>query len=78
MRGTRFVPHRDLRVKKVSDINKARQKKREKSGWTMEEIKKNAEKELEEFKKISKNEPADLVSGDMDKIIRGEDDDEQK
>lgn len=44
----------------------------------MEEIKKNAEKELEEFRKISKNEPADLVSGDMDKIIRGEDDDEQK
>lgn len=65
-------------AKKVSDINKARQEKREKSGWTMEEIKKNAEKELEEFKKISKNEPADLASGDMDKIIRGEDDDEQK
>jgi hypothetical protein len=64
-------------AKKVSDINKARQEKREKSGWTMEEIKKNAEKELEELKKISKNEPADLVSGDMDKIIRGEDD-EQK
>lgn len=78
MHKARFVSHRVLRVKKVSDINKARQEKREKSGWTMEEIKKNAEKELEEFKKISKNKPVDLVSGDMDKIIRGEDDDEQK
>lgn len=42
----------------------------------MEEIKENAEKELEEFKDISEDEPVDLVSGDMDKIIRGENDDD--
>lgn len=60
---------------KVEDINRARQKNRDKNGWTEDEIKKNAEKELEEFKKIAEDEPDDLVSGDMDKIIRGEDDD---
>jgi hypothetical protein len=60
----------------ISDINKARRKKRDKTGWTMEEIKENAKKELEEFKDISEDEPDDLVSGDMDKIIRGEDDDD--
>jgi len=59
-----------------NDIDKARRKKRDRSGWTLEEIKKNAEKELKNFKEISKNEPSDLSSGDMDKIIRGEDDDE--
>ena len=63
---------------KVEDINKARQKKRDKNGWTEDEIKKSAEKELEEFKKIAEDEPDDLVSGDMDKIIRGEDDDGRK
>jgi hypothetical protein len=60
----------------ISDIHKARRKKRDKTGWTMEEIKENAKKELEEFKDISEDEPDDLVSGDMDKIIRGEDDDD--
>ena len=63
---------------KVEDINKARQKKRDKNGWTEDEIKKNAEKELEELKKIAEDEPDDVVSGDMDKIIRGEDDDGRK
>ncbi len=62
--------------KNISDINKARRKKRDKTGWTMEEIKENAKKELEEFKNISEKEPDDLVSGDMDKIIRGENDDD--
>lgn len=59
-----------------NDIDKARRKKRDKSGWTLEEIKKNAENELKKFQEISKDEPSDLCSGDMDKIIRGEDDDE--
>ena len=62
--------------KNISDINKARRKKRDKTGWTTEEIKENAKKELEEFKDISEDEPDDLVSGDMDKIIRGEDEDD--
>lgn len=62
--------------KNISDIKKARRKKRDKTGWTMEEIKENAEKELDEFKDISKEEPDDLVSGDMDKIISGDDKDD--
>lgn len=63
--------------KKIADINKARaKKKRKKSGSTMEEIKRNAEKEFEIYKKVSEDEPDDLVSGDMNKIIRGEDDDD--
>ena len=62
--------------KKVSDIKKARRKKRDKTGWTMEEIKENAKKELEKFKNTSEEEPDDLVSGDMDKINRGEDGDD--
>jgi len=62
----------------IADLNKVRQNKRQKTGWTLDEIKKNAENELEEFKKLSENEPDDLVSGDMDKIIKGEDDDKQE
>jgi len=58
----------------ISDINKARHNKRDKTGWTMEEIRENAKKELEEFKNVSQEEPDNLVSGDMDKIIRGEND----
>ena len=64
--------------KNTSDINEARRKKRDKTGWTTEEIKENAKKELEEFKDISGDEPDDLVSGDMDKIIRGEDEDDDE
>jgi len=62
--------------KGILDIKKARRKKRDKTGWTMEEIKQNAEKELDEFKEISKEEPDNLVSGDMDKIISGDDKDD--
>lgn len=62
--------------KNISDIKKARRNKRAKSGRRIEEIKENAAKELDEFKEISSEEPDDLVSGDMDKIIRGEDDDD--
>lgn len=60
-----------------NDIDKARRKRRDRSGWTMDEIKKNAEKELKKFQEISEDEPSDLRSGDMDKIIRGEDDDDE-
>ena len=62
--------------KNISDIKKARRKKRDKTGWTMGEIKENAKKELEKFKNTSEEEPDDLASGDMDKIIRGEDGDD--
>ena len=53
-----------------NDIEKAQCKKRGRSGWTLEEIKKTAEKELKKFQKISKDEQSDLRTGDMDKIIR--------
>ncbi len=61
--------------KTISSIKKARQDKREKTGWTLEEIKKNADKELQEFEKLTGNEPKDLISGNMDKIIEGEEND---
>lgn len=63
-------------MSKVSDIKKARRKKRDKTGWTMAEIKENARKELAEFKKTPKEEPDALASGDMNKIFRGEDADD--
>lgn len=62
--------------KNITDIKKARRKKRDKTGWTTDEIKEKAKKELDEFKRLANEEPDDLVSGDMDKIIRGEDSDE--
>ncbi|QUX92068.1 hypothetical protein CYL31_11880 [Marinomonas sp. A3A] len=61
-----------------NDIDKARREKRDRSGWTLEEIKENAKKEFKKYQEISKDEPSDLVSGDMDKIIRGEDDENDK
>jgi hypothetical protein len=63
---------------KIKDIGKARREKRDKEGWTKEEIVESAKRELESLKKISEDEPVDLVSGDMDKIIRGEDDEEKE
>jgi len=62
--------------KNTSDIKDARRKKRDKTGWSMEEIKENAKKELDEFREISDDEPENLVSGDMEKIIRGENEDD--
>lgn len=59
-----------------NDLDKARRKRRDRDGWTLEEIKKKAEDELKRYKEVVENEPSGLVSGDMDKIIRGEDKDE--
>lgn len=61
-----------------SDIERARRKRRSRSGWTLEEIKKNAERELKKFQDIAKGEPPELSSGDMDKIIRGEEDEDDE
>ena len=61
---------------KIPNISDARRKKRDKSGWTKKEIKERAKKELQELRKHSKDEPVDIVSGDMDKLIRGEEDDD--
>lgn len=62
--------------KKIPNISDARRKKRDKTGWTKKEIKEHARKELKELRKHSKDEPANFVSGDMDKLIRGEEDDD--
>jgi len=58
----------------IIDLNQSRKKKRDKTGWTIEEITKKAKDEAAEFSSNSAAEPKDLVSGDMDKIIKGEDD----
>ena len=62
----------------IADLKKAQKKKREKTGWTPEEIEELAAKEMEEHKKKAENEPDQLVSGDMQKIIEGDDDEENK
>jgi len=58
----------------IIDLNQSRKKKRDKTGWTIEEITKKAKDEAAEFRSNSAAEPKDLVSGDMDEIIKGEDD----
>lgn len=63
---------------KVIDLKERQQEKRQEKGWTMEEIKENASRELKEFKELSESEPEDLVSGDMQKIIKDEDEDDEK
>lgn len=62
-------------MSKVSDLKKARRKKRNKTGWTMAEIKENARKELKEFKSTPRKEPDALASGDMNKIYSDDDTD---
>lgn len=62
--------------KEITDIAKARAKKRLKKGWTMEEIIQAAKRDAKIYKELAQYEPDDLVSGDMNKILRGEDDDD--
>ena len=61
----------------ITDLKKAQKKKREKTGWTPEEVEQMAAKEMQEYKKKAENEPDQLTSGDMQKIIDGDDDDEE-
>lgn len=61
----------------INDIEKARRKKRDKSGWSIEEIKKIAQQERAAYKKLCGQEPDALASGkDMGKIL--EEDDNEK
>lgn len=56
--------------KKVTDLKTARQEKRNKTGWTLEEIKKRAEKEREHYKNNDLEKLDALASGaDMSKIL---------
>lgn len=61
----------------ISDFEGARRERLLKKGWTKEKIKRLAEKELKEFRKISADEPSDLTSGNMDQLLQGDDDDEK-
>jgi len=61
----------------ITDLKKAQKKKREKTDWAPEEIEQVAAKEMQEYKKKAEDEPDQLVSGDMQKIIDGDDDGNQ-
>jgi hypothetical protein len=57
---------------KVTDLQAARRAKREKSGWTREELRQQAKRDAEEYRRLGTDEPANLASGvDMKKIISG-------
>lgn len=63
---------------KVTDLKTVRQEKRDKTGWTLEEIKKRAEAERERYKNNDLEEPDALASGgDMSKILEEDDNDEK-
>ena len=66
--------------KKVSDLTKAREEKRDKTDWTLEEIKKKAAEDFKKYRKISQDneEPEGFHSGDMKKFLEGQDGDEEK
>jgi len=68
--------------KEVSDLSKAREEKRDKTGWTLEEIKRKAAEDFKKYRKASQDneEPEGFHSGDMKKFLEGrdEDDDEEK
>lgn len=59
----------------LTDLQKARKKKREQTGWTIEEIKKRAAAERVRYKNLAEEEPDALASGgDMKKILEEDDD----
>lgn len=63
----------------MSDIEKARRKKRDSSGWTLEEIKKRAREERKAFEKLADSEPDALASGKgMDKVLEENDDEKDE
>jgi hypothetical protein len=57
-------------LKKISDIKSARLAKRQKSGWTMEEIKSSALKSFRKNREIAKNEPPLLMSGSLKEALK--------
>ena len=64
-------------TKKLTDLQQARQNKRQKTGWTAEEIKKRAAEERAAYEKLAENEPDALASGgDMSNILEEPDNDE--
>jgi hypothetical protein len=59
-------------AKKISDISDARKSKRRSNGWSMDEIKAQARKDLDNYRRTAKGnpEPEGLCSGDMEKLIK--------
>ncbi|HEX7638345.1 MAG TPA: hypothetical protein VF457_08110 [Burkholderiaceae bacterium] len=61
--------------KKIVDLQAARRQRRDKTGWSIDEIRRSAARRAIENREHGKDEPPNLASGgDMNKIIRGEDD----
>lgn len=62
----------------MNEIDNARKKRRQKTGWTIEEIKEKARQEREAFKKLNECEPDALASGKgMEKIAEEADDEKE-
>lgn len=60
--------------KKVADLQQARRKKRQKSGWSMEEITRRAAEERSLHEKLAHAEPDNWAAGgDMKKILEDAD-----
>lgn len=56
--------------KKIINLTEVRQEKRQKSGWTIEEIRTRAAQERALYKGLGQSEPDELASGgDMKKIL---------
>lgn len=64
---------------RIDDITKAKQSRRQKKGWTLGEIKEQATKDFNKNKKISEKtlSPDNFYSGDMEKFLKSEDDNEE-
>jgi ribosome-binding protein aMBF1 (putative translation factor) len=61
-------------AKKVADLQQARRKKRQKTGWSIAEIAKRAAEERDLFKKLGHEEPTNWAAGgDMKKILEDAD-----
>jgi len=65
--------------KNIVDLTDAKEKKRQKEGWTQKEIEEIGLKELLEYQKIAKeHEPENLASGDPLKMYDEDKDDDKK
>ena len=62
-------------AEKITDLNKVRQEKRQKSGWSIDEIRARAAQERALYKGLGQSEPDELASGgDMKKILEDAED----
>lgn len=63
----------------VTNLKKARHRKRQKTGWTIEEIERRAAEERAAYKELGDAEPDALASGgNMDEIPEEPEDDEEE